>query len=314
MAPDRAPHEPVLLAPVMTWLAPRPDGIYVDGTAGAGGHSEAIARSLGSAGKLFALDRDTNAIQLARTRLRPWPQAKVIQANYGDLATVLAEEKIESVDGVLIDAGVSSMQIDTAERGFSFQEDGPLDMRMNRESGLPAAEFLASLREEAIAELLRDYGDVRPAKRVARRIAERARAGKLARTGDLVEAVSEALDFVQGTPNEVRTVFQAVRIAVNEEFRWLEAGVRAAVEVLGPGGRLVVIAFHSSEDRVVKHVMREVSRKQRSFLPDGRTAETLPPRMKVLTSSPVCPDSDEIHRNPRAKSARMRVAEKLPII
>ncbi len=312
MAAAPWPHASVLPEAALQWLAIKPGGVYIDGTAGAGGHSALIAAALDPDGRLLALDRDPTAVALARERLAPWPQATVIHANYGDLEQVVAEYKIESADGILIDAGVSSMQIDSHDRGFSFQGDGPLDMRMNPESGAPAAVLLASMSEADIAGLLREYGDVGPAKRIARRIAERARAGSLRRTGDLSEAVAEALDFVQGTPKEVRTVFQAVRIAVNEEFRWLASGLHGAVRFLKPGGRLVAIAFHSAEDRIVKNVLRETSRKQKRLTRDGRVAETIPPSMRVLTPSPVCPSEEEIAMNPRAKSARLRAGEKLP--
>ncbi len=291
------------------WLAIRPDGTYVDATAGAGGHSALIAALLDT-GRLVSLDRDATAVAMAGERLKNFPQACVVHANYSDLNQVLRDEDIHGVDGVLIDAGVSSMQIDRAERGFSFQEDGPLDMRMDPGSGPSAAEWLASVSEEALAAALRDLGDVGPARRIAKVILERQRAGRMNRTGDLAAAVRDTLDFVRGEPGEVRTVFQAVRIAVNRELECLRRGLEAAVDVLNPGGRLVVISFHSGEDRVVKDAFRAWSRLEKELTRDGRVRSVRGPRLRLPVSGPVTPSEDEARLNPRAKSAKMRVAER----
>lgn len=302
-------HIPVMAEEALHWLSVRPEGVYVDGTAGAGGHASLIAAQL-SGGRLLALDRDPSAVVLAGERLRAFPCASVHQANYADMAGVLASEGIAGVDGVLIDAGCSSMQIDTAGRGFSFQEDGPLDMRMNPQSGESAAELLRRCSREEIERLLRDYGDVGPAGRIASSIKEFAIGGRLERTGDLVAAVKAALPFLSETPDEVRTVFQAVRIAVNDELGGLRRGVESAIANLNPGGRVVVIAFHSGEDRIVKQVMRDASRKHRELHPDGRVKSTEEARLKVLTPGPVEAGAGECARNPRAKSARLRAGER----
>ena len=302
-------HIPVMAEEALHWLSVRPEGVYVDGTAGAGGHSSLIAAQL-SGGRLLALDRDPSAVLLAGERLRAYSRASVHQANYTDMAAVLAAEGIAGVDGVLIDAGCSSMQIDTAGRGFSFQEDGPLDMRMNPESGESAAELLRRCSREDVERLLRVYGDVGPAGRIASSIKEFSHGGRLERTGDLVAAVKAALPFLSETPDEVRTVFQAVRIAVNDELGGLRRGVEAAIACMNPGGRVVVIAFHSGEDRIVKQVMREASRKRRELHPDGRVKSTEEARLKVLTPGPVEADAAECARNPRAKSARLRAGER----
>ena len=307
---DARPHIPVMLEAVLQWLDVRPGGIYVDCTAGAGGHAAAVAERMGD-GRLIALDRDPSAVALARERLDPFPGAAVVNANYAELAAVLREAEVAAVDGVLIDAGVSSMQLDQAERGFSFQADGPLDMRMDPAQEVDARTFLMRCTAKELAGLLRDYGDVGPAKRIAAAICARRNAGRLEDTGDLAAAVREALDFVQGEPSELRTVFQAVRMAVNEELKWLEAGLRAGMDALRPGGRLVAIAFHSGEDRVVKRVLREASRRRRELHPDGRVRRTIPAALRLLTPKPVMPDAEEVVRNPRAKSARLRAAEKL---
>ena len=294
----------------LRWLDIRPNGVYVDGTAGAGGHAARIAEQLGT-GRLIALDRDRTAVAMAGERLKPFPQACVVHANYSELNQVLHDAGIRAVDGVLIDAGLSSMQIDRPERGFSFQEDGPLDMRMDPGSGPSAAEWLASVTEDTLADALRDLGDVGPARRIARTILERQRAGRMTRTGDLAEAVRQALDFVRGEPGEVRTVFQAVRIAVNRELECLRRGLEAAVDVLRPGGRLVVISFHSGEDRVVKDAFRQWARPARELTRDGRVRAVRAPRLRLPVTGPILPDEDEMRANPRAKSAKMRVAERL---
>ena len=303
-------HVPVLAEEALSWLALRPDGRYVDCTAGAAGHACRIAERL-DGGTLLALDRDPQAVATAAARLERFRCAQVLHRNYADLVAVLRELNWPGVDGVLIDAGCSSMQLDNSERGFSFQEEGPLDMRMDTSSGESAREFLSRKTEAEVAGVLREYGDVRPAKRIARAILRRRDAGKLESTRDLAAAVEEALAFVPGVPSEVRTVFQAVRIAVNRELEWLEQGLCAAIEVLAPGGRLVAIAFHSAEDRVVKRALREASRRQRLLEADGRDRETVPPRLRLLTPRPVMPGEEEVRRNRRAASARLRAAERL---
>lgn len=305
------PHTPVMLAEALSWLAVRADGVYVDCTAGAGGHSAAVAERL-AGGRLIAVDRDASAAALARERLEKFEFAAVVQGNYAALDTLLAGLGVPAADGVLIDAGVSSMQLDNPERGFSFQEDGPLDMRMDPERGAPASALLAEIGETELADLLREYGDLRMARRIARAIIARRSGPGLTRTSDLAAAVRDALPFVKrGAPEETRTVFQAVRIAVNEELQSLASGIDAAFRVLRPGGRLVVIAFHSGEDRVVKRAFRAASRPRRTHRPDGRLLSEAPPLARLLTPKPVLPQADEVRRNPRAASARLRAAERL---
>ncbi|MBX7257454.1 MAG: 16S rRNA (cytosine(1402)-N(4))-methyltransferase RsmH [Candidatus Hydrogenedentes bacterium] len=304
-------HVPVLEGPALEWLRVRKDGVYVDCTAGAGGHSESIVRRL-ETGRLIALDRDAGAVERVRERLARFSSVEVVHANYGELAAVLEGMNIASVDGVLLDAGLSSVQLDDAERGFTFQADGPLDMRMDTSHGPTAAEFLSGMREPELAKVLRDFGDVGPARRIAQAITQRCARGRLKTTADLRDAVREALPFVTGDPDEIRTVFQAIRMAVNDELRWLRAGIEQAIRVLAPGGRLVAIAFHSGEDRVIKNAMRDASRPLRELHPDGRVKKTIPAQLEVLTPKPVTPDDDEVRANPRSHSARLRAAERLP--
>jgi len=303
-------HLPVLPAESLHWLGIRPDGIYVDGTAGAGGHSALIAARL-EGGRLLALDRDPSAVALAAERLKPWPSAEAVHANYGEMAAVLAARGIDAVDGVLIDAGVSSMQLNEAERGFSFQNDGPLDMRMDPSRGESARDYLGRVTEAELVETLRGYGDVGPVRRIVRAILERRGDNRLETTKDLAAAVTEGLAGGRGLPDETRPVFQAIRIAVNEELRWLRTGLEQAVSVLRPGGRLVVLTFHSGEDRIAKTVLREASRKRNVLRPDGRTERVEPPRLRVLTPKPVSASPEEVAANSRSKSAKLRAGERL---
>lgn len=301
----------MLAGPAIEWLRVREDGTYVDCTAGAGGHSDGIAQGL-TGGRLIAIDRDAEAVALSTARLEQYRQATVVRGNYGELGKILAELGISSVDGIIFDVGVSSMQLDTPSRGFSFQREGPLDMRMDSGGGQTAAEYLASVSEAELIRVLKTFGDVRPARRIARAIRRRCESGSMKTTADLAEAVSEALDFVQGVPGETRTVFQAIRMAVNEELRWFESGLWQGIELLSAGGRLVGITFHSGEDRVLKNVLRAASRKRRVLHEDGRVARTDPAVLKVLTPKPIAPTAEEIRANPRAASAKLRAAEKLP--
>jgi 16S rRNA (cytosine1402-N4)-methyltransferase len=297
-------------AEVIDFLDVQPGGTYVDCTAGAGGHSALIAERL-SGGRLIALDQDPSAVQMASERLAPWPHCEVVHTRYDALAEVLASRGIAGVDGILLDAGVSSMQLDQAERGFSLDREGPLDMRMNPTTGLSAAQWIASTDEATVSEALRQYGDVGPARRIAKRIKARSLSGQMNRTTDLVAAVCEGLDFVNRVPDEVRTVFQAIRIAVNDELQVLETALRRGIDQLNVDGRFVVLAFHGTEDSVVKGVFRDVSRKHIERYPDGRTKSQTPPLARLLTRKPVTPTAEEVSQNPRAKSARLRAVTRI---
>lgn len=308
MAPSPQIHIPVMVEEAISLLRIRPDGVYVDATTGAGMHSERIAGLL-AGGRLLALDRDAAAVALSRERLSRFSCASVIKANYSELRAVLASQGITAVDGVLLDAGVSSMQIDQAERGFSLQADGPLDMRMDTTEERDAAAWLARSDCDEIEDVLREYGDVRPAGRIARAIVARCKANQMRRTSDLAAAVREALDFVTSDPDEIRTVFQAVRIAVNEELKHLELGLRQAAQSLAAGGRLVVISFHSGEDRVVKRIFQELTRPSVQLYPDGRIREKTAPRFRLAAPKPLLPTPAEMRANSRSKSAKMRAIE-----
>ncbi len=303
-------HVPVFAGLAVEWLSVKPDGIYVDCTVGAGGHAESIA-SLLTTGRLLGLDRDPEAVARVQRRLSRYPCASVMHANYSDLASVLNRVGVHHVDGVLIDAGISSDQLDDPQRGFSFQMDGPLDMRMDTTTGSTAAEWLNSITDDELAAALHKYGDVKPARRIASAIMRHRDSGTLNTTRGLAEAVHDALSFVAGTPEETRTVFQAIRIAVNNELQHLEAGLHQAIEALAAGGRIVAISFHSGEDRVVKHLFQQASRVRRELGPDGRVKAVHAPMIRLLTPKPLSPGAAELASNPRAHSAKLRAAEKL---
>lgn len=288
----------------------RSEGIYVDATGGAGGHAAQIASRLHQ-GRLVVIDRDPDAVAMLHERLGAYSNVEILQGNYSAMDTLLSVAGTNVADGVLFDLGVSSMQLDTPERGFSFQSDGPLDMRMDTTESVDAVRWLARASQPELVQALREYGDVGPAGRIAKKIIARREACRLSRTGDLVEAVTEALDFVTSTPLEVRTVFQAVRMAVNEELKHLETGLQRAASLLVPGGRIVAITFHSGEDRVVKQVFRGWTRPENVLAPDGRIIEKRVPMMKQVLKKPMVPSAEEIARNSRAKSAKVRAVERI---
>jgi 16S rRNA (cytosine1402-N4)-methyltransferase len=303
-------HIPVLALEAIEGLRIRPGGAYVDATVGGGGHAVLLANALES-GRLIALDRDPSAVAVARRRLAPFSDVSLFHRSYAELASVIAEIGIEKVNGVLIDAGFSTLQLDDPQRGFSFQMEGPLDMRLDQTTGPTAAEYLSRATEAELAGILRQHGDIGPARRIARAIIARCRRHAMKTTQDLAGAVQEALDFVQGPPEELRTVFQAIRMAVNDELGHLETGLRQAIDILAPEGRLVVISFHSGEDRVIKNVFRGASRPFAQLRPDGRVASRVPARVRIVTPRPLTPTEAEIRVNPRSHSAKLRVAERL---
>lgn len=296
---------------VIELLAIRPGGYYVDATAGAGGHASLIAERLEGRGHLLALDQDPRAVAMSTERLREYPETRVLRGNYRELGRWLDMVGWTGIDGLLIDAGVSSMQLDTPERGFSLQTAGPLDMRMDPEQGRSARQWLNDASLETLEQVLRNYGDVKPARRIARLILEYRDRGILETTSDLAQSIREALPFVtSGTPDEIRQVFQAIRIAVNDELNALQDGLETAVNRLNPGGRIVVIAFHSGEDRIIKQVFRKYTRTVVERYPDGRTRRMRPALLRELTGTPLRPSPEEITVNPRSASARIRAAEK----
>ena len=306
-------HEPVLLQEVLEWMNVRENGVYCDGTLGGGGHSEAILKASGGTAKLYGIDRDENAIRAASERLSGFSGFVAIHGNFHDAKDLLREAGAELLDGVLLDLGVSSPQLDTAERGFSYHEDAPLDMRMDQSGGMTAAELLNEADERELAEIIRDYGEEKWAARIARMICEHRAQKPFQTTFDLVHAVDAAIPKAVRRKDDghpARRTFQAVRIAVNDELAPLEQALKDFAACLKPGGRFCVITFHSLEDRIVKRCFRQLENP--CICPPKAPVCTCgrKPVVKVLASGAVAPSAEETERNPRARSAKLRVAEK----
>jgi 16S rRNA (cytosine1402-N4)-methyltransferase len=313
---SRFRHEPVLLDAVLSHLHPTPGAVVLDGTLGGGGHAAGILERTAPDGLLIGLDLDGEALLAARERLAPFAErVRLVRASFRELDRVLEAEGIEAVDGVLLDLGVSSHQLDTPERGFRFGEAEaavtPLDMRMDPTRGASAAQLLQRATSEELETWFREYGELRGARRLARTIVSQRELEPLETAADLLRAVREARVGGGRRHNPATLVFQALRIAVNDELGALQEGLDAAVEVLRPGGHLVVIAYHSLEDRIVKHHLR---REEKGCVCPPRVPVCVcgrRPRLHVVTRKPVRPDEDEVARNPRARSARLRAARRL---
>ena len=298
----RAPHLPVMLEEVLTWLAPRPAGVYCDGTVGLGGHAAGVLERSAPDGRVIGIDRDSEALDAARVRLMPFgDRVTLVHARFSEAREVLDRLGLVAVDGFLVDLGVSSPQLDRPERGFSFRNDGPLDMRMDPSAGETAADLLRRVDEVELAQIIRDYGEERHAARVARAIVEARRAGDLDTTGKLAALVARAIPRHEYGKNPATRTFQALRIAVNQELEELERLLSVAADCLRPGGRLCVIAFHSLEDRIVKRRLRALA---------GRDGSG-PAVLRILTKHVVPPSGAERARNPRARSAHLRAAERI---
>lgn len=286
-------HQPVLLAEVLEWLAPRPGQTLVDGTLGGAGHTRAIAERVGPTGQVVALDRDPAALERARVALEGLPVRRV-QANFCDLPEVFEQLGIPAVDGILLDLGLSSDQLADGERGFSFDAAGPLDLRFDPTEGEPASRLINRLKAEQLADLIYEYGEERFSRRIARAIVERRRDNPIRTAADLADLIRRVVPRSrkpQRIDPATRT-FQALRIAVNDELKSLEIALRRLPNCLKPGGRLAVISFHSLEDRRVKEAFRD------------------DPRYRALTRKPVVPSQSESEQNPRSRSAKLRVAER----
>jgi 16S rRNA (cytosine1402-N4)-methyltransferase len=305
-----ARHVPVLAREVVEALSPRDGGRYLDGTFGAGGYSSAMLDRARC--EVIALDRDPDAIAAGQALAQRYaPRLRLIEGRFGDMVELLSAEGVDEVDGVALDLGVSSMQFDQAERGFSFRASGPLDMRMERR-GPSAADLVNETDEAELADILWRYGEERKSRRVARAIVEARKLKRIETTGELAEIVRRAVGPQGRDESDPATrTFQALRIAVNDELGELERGLAAAEQVLAPGGRLAVVSFHSLEDRAVKEFVR--ARAGRVPAPSRHAPPAREVRVATLsdlTRKPVVPTAAEIAANPRARSARLRVAEK----
>ena len=306
-------HITVLLEEAVAALSLRADGCYVDGTFGRGGHSRLILERIGPGGRLLGFDKDPLAIATGNTLAAEDGRFVVVQRSFAELGDELAVRGLAGkVSGILLDLGVSSPQLDDAERGFSFLNDGPLDMRMDPSRGVSAAQFIASADEEEIARVFKEYGEERFARRMARAVVARRQEQPFERTADLAQVLTVANPAWEKGKNPATRAFQGLRIHVNNELGDLERGLDAALENLEVGGRLVVISFHSLEDRIVKQFMRKHAKGEMDKLP--RDLPIIPkafePRLKLI-GKPQFAGEAELKANPRSRSAVMRVAEKL---
>jgi len=298
---------------VMEWMDPQPDGVYADGTLGGGGHSEGILRLSGGTAKLYGIDRDLEAIAAASDRLKDFSGFQAIHGNFHDAKELLAAAGAPALNGALLDLGVSSHQLDVGGRGFSYHEDAPLDMRMDKSQGITAAEYLANITEAEFRRILTEYGEEKWAARIAQVFMEKRTQKPILTTGDLVAVVDAAIPKAVRRKDDghpARRTFQAVRIAVNDELAPLEQALCDFVDLLAPGGRLLVITFHSLEDRITKNTFRRL-----------QNPCICPPKMpvcvcgkkplgKALAGGAVKPGKNETADNTRARSAKLRVFEK----
>ena len=306
-------HRSVLLEECIEGLDIKPDGIYLDGTAGGAGHSSQIAARLTN-GKLIAIDRDDAAIKAATARLAPFGErATVVKSNYSDIANVCRELGINGIDGLLLDLGVSSYQLDTAERGFSYNADAPLDMRMDKDSPFSAYNVVNEYSEQELKRVIYEYGEERFAPKIAAAIVRQRQIAPIETTGELVSLIKGAMPAAarEGGHHPAKRTFQAIRIEVNGELEIIAPTIRDAVSLMNKGGRIAIITFHSLEDRIVKQTFAELA--------SGCTCpKNFPvcvcgnkPRIKLISKKPILPSKAELEENPRSRSAKLRVAEKL---
>ena len=307
-------HEPVLLQEVLAWMAVQENGAYCDGTLGGGGHSGAMLAASGGTASLWGIDRDLTAIAAATERLGQYPGFHALHGNFHDAKALLQAAGAPLLDGALLDLGVSSPQLDQGERGFSYHENAPLDMRMDPTQGITAAELLNTLPEKELCRIIREYGEEKWAARIASIICEHRAEKPLSTTFDLVHAIDAAIPKAVRRKDDghpARRTFQAIRIAVNDELDPLDQAVCDLVDCLKPGGRMLVITFHSLEDRIVKRCFQRLQ--SPCVCPPRAPVCTCGKRpvVKILARGAVQPTEEEVARNPRARSAKLRVAEKL---
>jgi 16S rRNA (cytosine1402-N4)-methyltransferase len=294
-------HIPVMADETMHFLKPVSDGVFIDCTVGAGGHSERILELSSPAGRVVAIDRDRDAIEVAQRKLRTYGERiRFVRADFGDLSRISDDLGIGQVDGIVMDLGVSSMQLSDPVRGFSFLLDAPLDMRMDRDDSLTAYDVVNTRSADELSDIFRTYGEERWARRIARRIVKSRKRSEIATTTELANIIRSAVPSRRQRIHPATRVFQALRIYVNHELDSLERGLISAIEILKPGGRICVISFHSLEDRLVKWTFRDHTAGKGK----GRA-------LNILTRKPVIPGDKELGRNPRSRSAKLRAAEAL---
>lgn len=304
-------HLPVMVTETLDLLAVRPGGVYLDGTVGAGGHARAMLERMGGEGWLLGLDRDADALAEAERSLAAWRgHCRLARENFSQMAEQVARWGVTGLDGILLDLGMSSLQLDDPGRGFGFQQEGPLDMRADRSQPLTAAKLLMALTEKELAEQLWRWGDEPDARRIARAIANDRGQRPFDSTRQLAELVARVKGGRRGKIHPATKTFQALRIMVNREIENLEQGLEHGLALLKPGGRLAVISYHSIEDRAVKLLIREHVGRWESLPAGGRRRIGRLPAARWVTPKPVTPGRDEISANPRARSAKLRAAER----
>ena len=303
-------HTTVLLHETVDGCLTDPDGVYVDGTFGRGGHSRLLLSKLSEKGRLFGIDKDPLAIASGRELEAEDSRFQIVQASFAEIKSALAAQGITQVDGILLDLGVSSPQLDDAERGFSFLKDGPLDMRMNPDAGISAAEWIATTPEKEMVRVFKEYGEERFARRMVGAVVRERASRSITRTADLAEILKVANPAWEKHKHPATRAFQAIRIAVNNELGDLETVLDDSVDLLKAGGHLAVISFHSLEDRMVKRFIR--AQEKGRDLPPGipLTEDQLGKTMKKIGKA-IMPRDDEVQRNPRSRSAVLRIAERL---
>ena len=304
-------HIPVLLKETIAGLNVRKDGFYIDGTFGRGGHSRAVLEQLSNKGNLLAIDRDEQALSCVLPEFNNDLRFELIKGEMSELKNIVGNKSLsEKIDGIMLDLGVSSPQLDQASRGFSFQKDGPLDMRMDSNSGISAAEWLAEVSEDDLKKVLYEYGEEKFAPRITKKIIEDRAVSSLRTTSDLAKLVIKALPKTYSKKHPATKTFQAIRIYINDELNQLESALKGSLEILKSGGRLCVISFHSLEDRIVKRFMKNASMESEQYRGMPNVPIEFQPKLKIIKKS-VKASIEEIDRNIRSRSAVLRVAEKV---
>lgn len=304
-------HRPVLAKEVIEFLSVKRGGVYIDGTLGSGGHAELILRRVGPEGRLIGIDRDEEALRRASAKLERWRgQCIFIHGNFADMVGIAERQNVVGADGVLLDLGVSSEQLEAPERGFSFLRDGPLDMRLDRSQGKTVADLINSLKERELETVIRTFGEERAARRIAKSLVERRKSSPIKTTAELAEIVVGVKRGKRGRIHPATQTFQALRIALNKEMGALQEGLEAGLRVLRDGGKLAVISFHSLEDRLVKTFLREHAGHWESQEAGGRLWCGKKPAMALITRKPVRPSRAEMAANRRSRTAKLRVGEK----
>ncbi len=309
-------HKPIMLDECIEFLKIRPDGTYVDGTLGGAGHSSEILKRLDKNGLLIGMDQDANAVKAAQKKLSSVDtkgRYVIEHTNFENIREVIQKHKRDSVDGVLLDLGVSSHQLDEGERGFSYQHDAPLDMRMNSKNPLDAKILVNTWSQKELTRIIRDYGEEKWAARIAEFIVRNRETQMIETTGELVDIIKAAIPAAarRTGPHPAKRTFQAIRIAVNRELEVLENLLQDVADILNPGGRVVIITFHSLEDRIVKNAFKQLA--EGCICPKDlpQCVCGIKPKLKIITRKPVTPSDTEILDNPRARSSKLRVAEKI---